>query len=462
MRGICKGALVLVGVALIGVPAEAQPLTLSEALGIAYETNPQLAAQQASLRATDETVAQANAGWRPQANAQASYGSERFGFTPFQPVPHGPSVSKASEHPVQGQLTVTEPILNYQTFSQVRRAKAVVRSGRAQLTDTEQNVLLAAVTAYMNVVRDSAIVTLRKANLGLLTKQRDSTLAEFNAGSLTRTDVSQSEARLAGGQSGLTAALGQLAISRANFLQVIGRPAETLETDPALPRLPATSAEVLSLAARQYPLLVAAQESERASEMALQAAYGALEPQLSVQGQYFYSHGNLQNSIGGVGSTEHGVAILGLLSVPLYQGGAEYATIRQDAELRDQARRNVDVQSRAAEEAATSAWELFQSAQATIKSNEATEQADEIAYRGVSREQQVGSRTIIEVLNAQQELLNAQVAVVTSRRDTLVAAYQVLAATGSLTARALALNVKLYDPVEHYEEDESRWIGFGG
>lgn len=462
MRARIGGALALVGAALMSVPACAEPLTLADALGLAYESNPQLAAQQAALRATDEQVAQANAGWRPQVNAQGSYGMERFGFTPFQPVPGGPTVATASEHPVQGQLTVTEPIFNYETYSNIRRAKALVRAGRAQLTDTEQNVLLAAVTAYMNVVRDTAIVKLRQANVALLTKQRDSTTAEFNAGSLTRTDVAQSEARLAGGQSDLTTAQGQLATSRANFLQTIGRPAETLETDPVLPKLPGNETDVLAVAGKQFPLLLAAEENERAAQFATDAAYGALAPQFQVQGQYFYSHGSLTNSIGAAGSTDHGVALMGQVNVPLYQGGQEYATIRQDVQLRDEARRNVETQSRQAEEAGTSAWETFQSAEATIQSNEATERADEIAFRGVSREQQVGGRTIIEVLNAQQELLNAQVAVVTSHRDAMVAAYQVLSATGALTAKTLGLKVKLYDPVEHYDEDESRWIGFGG
>jgi outer membrane protein len=314
----------------------------------------------------------------------------------------------------------------------------------------------------MDVVRDMAIVQLRQANVELLTKQRDSTQVQFNAGALTRTDVAQSEARLAGAQSDLTTAQGQLATSRARYLQTIGRPPETLETSPTLPQLPPSEASVVALAIKQNPQLIAAQETERAASFAVDDAYGALLPQLSVQGQYFYSHGNLTTSIGAPGTTDHGLAVLGLLNVPIYQGGADHAAVRQSQELHDQTRQNVDVANRGAQQEATSAWQVFQSAQATIKSTQATEQADEIAFRGVTKEQQVGGRTILDVLNAQQELLNAQVAVVTAQRNTVVAAYQVLAASGGLTAKALGLKVKRYDPLEHYDDDESRWIGFGG
>ena len=465
MTRVGCAALALGALVAFGGTAIAQPFTLADAMAVAYETNPQLLAQQAALRATDEQVAQANAGWRPTVNAQGSYGVQHFGFTPFHPDPANPAltVNQASAHPVQGQLTVTEPVFRGgRTYAEVRRAKAQVRAGRAQLTDTEQTVLLAAASAYMNVVRDSAIVELREANVSLLTKQRDSTKVQFDAGALTRTDVAQSEARLAGAQSDLTTAQGQLATSRATFLQTIGRPSETLETSPALPPLPGTQADVVALAMKQNPQLIAAQENERAASFAVDDAYGALLPQLSVQGQYFYSHGNLTNSIGQAGTTDHGLALLGLLNVPIYQGGADHAAVRQSQELHDQARQVVDVANRQAEQVATSAWQVFQSAQATIKSTQATEQADEIAFRGVSKEQQVGGRTILDVLNAQQELLNAQVAVVSAQRDTVVAAYQVLAASGGLTAKALGLKVKLYDPVEHYDDDESRWIGFGG
>lgn len=463
IAGSCCAAL------LCGGPSAAATFSLNDALGVAYETNPQLAAQQASLRATDEQVAQANAGWRPSVNAQGSYGFEKFGFTPV--ITGSGTVSTFSEHPLQGQVTVTEPIFRGgRTLAEIGRAKALVRAGRAQLTAAEQTVLLNAVTAYMDVVRDTAIVRLRRSNVQVLSKQRDATEIQFRAGALTRTDVAQSEARLAGAQSDLTSAEGQLAISRADYLQTIGRPPETLEDMPGLPLLPNTQEDTVSKAMKENPAIVSARETERAADYAVDDAYGALAPQLSVQGQYFYSHGATASTpgssgtgsgVGAIGSTEHGVAVLGLLNVPIYQGGADHAAVREARELDNQQKQNVEFANRQVQDAATSAWESFQSAKGTIASNRATESADEIAFRGVSREQQVGGRTILDVLNAQQELLNAEVAVVSAERNTIVAAYQVLAATGSLTAKALGLKVKFYDPVEHYNDDASRWIGFG-
>ena len=459
---------------VLAEPALGETFTLDDALGVAYETNPVLAAQEAQLRATDEQVAEANAGWRPTIGAQGSYGYERFGFTPIPISPSG-TISTASEHPLQGALTITQPIVRLRTIAQISRAKALVRAGRAQLTAAEQTVLLDAATAYMDVVRDAAIVSLRKNNVDLLTKQRDATVAQFKAGALTRTDVSQSEARLAGAQSDLTAAEAQLATSRADFVQAIGRPAETLENNPVLPQLPGTEDDTTNLALKQNPSVLSSRENEVAADDAIDDAYGALLPELDAQGQYFYSQGSLTNGFGGsggsgggigsgigaAGSTEHGYAILGLLNVPIYQGGADEAAVRQAKELHEQAVQNVDVANRQVVDAATSSWETFQSAQATIQSNIATEKADEIAYQGVFREQQVGGRTILDVLNAAQELLNAQVAVVTAQRNTVVAAYEVLSTTGGLTAKGLGLKVTLYDPLEHYDSDANRWIGFG-
>ena len=459
-------AALCVGAAMFAAtPSAAETFTLNDALAVAYETNPQLAAGQAQLRATDEEVAKANAGWRPQANAQGSYGWEKFGFRPIT-IGGGGTISSINEHPLQGQVTITQPVIRLGTIPEIRRAKALVRAGRAQLLATEQTVLLIAATAYMDVVRDTAIVKLRKQNVELLTQQRNSTQVQFNAGALTRTDVAQSEARLAGAQSDLTAAEGQLAVSRANFVQAIGRPPETLQSDPAVPGLPPTEDDTIALASKQNPAVVSAREQDRAADEAIDDAYAQLAPSLAVQGQYFYSQGSITNTIGAsgvgaAGSTEHGVAVLGLLNVPIYQGGADQAAVREAKELHGATTQNIEVADRAVVDAATSTWQAFEAARATIDSNVATQHADEIAYQGVSKEQQVGGRTILDVLNAAQELLNAQVAVVTSKRNTVVAAYAVLAAAGTLTAKDLGLKVKLYDPIEHYDDDAARWIGFG-
>lgn len=472
--------------------AEAPPsMTLNEALGIAYETNPELDAARAGLRATDEQVAQANGAWRPTISVGATYGVQKYyfpvaisggGIVTSHPQGLGPAAAAASsggstttlnesitDHPLNGAATITQPIFRSgRTIAEIGRAKALVRAGRAQLVASEQTVLLNTVTAYMNVVRDSEIVKLREHNVGVLRRQRDSTQLEFKAGSLTRTDVAQSEARLATAQSDLVTARGQLATSRADFLRVIGRPAETLEHHPILPKLPAVEDDILGLAIKQNPALVNARESERAADYAVDDAWGTMGPTLSVQGQYLYSQSAL-NSVQGFGAggspesvANHGVSIIGQLNVPIYQAGVEEANIRQARELHAQSQLNVAAADRQVRDAVEAAWSNYQSALGTIESNEATAKADTIAFEGVSKEQQVGGRTVLDVLNAEQELLNAQVTLTTSQRNAVVAAYQVLAAGGALTAKQLGLKVKLYDPLEHYNDDAAAWVGFGG
>jgi len=473
-------------------PDSAKPsMTLEEALGVAYETNPELEAAQAGLRASDEDVAKANGAWRPTITMDAQYGVEKYFFPvvisgggiitthpQFTAATVGSSASgntsqtvnaSVTDHPLNGQITVNQPIFRSgRTVAEIGRAKALVRVARAQLTASEQTVLLNAATAYMNVVRDTSIVKLREHNVAVLRRQRDSTQLEFKAGSLTRTDVAQSEARLAVAQSDLTTAHGQLAISRADFMQSIGRPAETLETNPALPKVPNDQDAVLSLALKQSPALLQAQANERAADYAVDDAWGAMGPTLSLQGQYQYSQSVL-NSVQGFGASgspesvaQHSVAAIAQLHVPIYQAGIEEATVRQARELHSQSRLSVAATDRQVRDAVEAAWSNFQSALGTIESNEATQKADEIAFEGVSKEQQVGGRTVLDVLNAEQELLNAQVALVSSQRNAVVTAYQVLAASGALTARSLGLKVKLYDPLEHYNNDAAAFVGFGG
>ncbi|HEY4941402.1 MAG TPA: TolC family outer membrane protein [Rhizomicrobium sp.] len=457
-------------------PVEKPSITLADALAIAYETNPQLAAQQASLRATDESVAIANGGWRPTISAGGTYAYQQYYFYPqsiTDPVTHavifGP-FSTISAHPAQAALTVTQPILRGgRTYAQIGRAKAQVRAARAQLIAAEQTVLLSAATAYMDVVRDTQVLRLRQHNVQVLQKQADATQAQFNAGSLTRTDVAQSQARLAAAQSDLTAAQSQLASSNANFIQAIGRMPETLETEPALPpSLPTGVDDSITLAIKQNPAIVQARENEIVADYSVDDAIGAMLPTFSIQGQYAYGQGSLvsptgtlNESAGPPHTADHVVSITGQLNVPIYQAGVEEATLRQAKELHAQAQLNVSVSDRQVRDAVAVAWAQFEAAEASIASNEAAQRANEIAFEGVSKEQQVGGRTILDVLNAEQELLNASVALVSAKRNAEVAAFQVLASAGALTAKNLALKVTLYDPLLHYDDDAAAWIGFG-
>ncbi len=428
--------------------------SLMDALGMAYETNPQLGAARAGVRATDETVAQANAGWRPHISATGTYAYDeaRISGVPKRMV----------THPLQAQIGFSQELFRGgRTYAEIGKAKASVRAARAELMATEQTVLLTGATAYMDVVRDSAIVNLRRHNVDVLRRQRDQTALEFKAGSLTRTDVAQAEARLAGAQAASTVAEGQLAISRANFSQVIGRPAETLEDRPPAPAiLPGTQDAAELTAGKANPALVQALENERATDYAVDIAIGAMLPEANLQGGYSYSQQSYASALG-AGQITQGIGLQAQINIPIYQGGAEQSAIRQAKQLHAQAQLNVSVTDRQVREVVASAWNIYQAALANIASNEATAQSNEIAATGVSKEQRVGGRTVLDVLNAQQELLNAQVAVVTSRRDATVAAFQVLAACGLLTAKSLGLKVTLYDPLANYENNAARWIGFG-
>ncbi|HSZ75119.1 MAG TPA: TolC family outer membrane protein, partial [Rhizomicrobium sp.] len=309
---------------------------------------------------------------------------------------------------------------------------------------------------------DEATLKLRQTNVDVLERQRKETQEQFDVGELTRTDVAQSEARLAGAKSDLITAQGQLAVDRATFEQVIGRPAETLEPLPALPKLPANPDVAVAAAMQANPSMLYANANEKAADYAVDDALGALLPNVSVAGEYQYQKGGLNSlDFGGPGTTEQNLAVLGQVNVPIYQGGAEDAAVRQAKEQHVQSQHDVLTADRQVRQAVASAWETYDSAKATITSNQAQVKANQIAFEGVQKEQQVGGRTTLDVLNAEEELLNSQVSVVASERNATINAYQLLAATGGLTAQALGLPVKIYDPLDHYNSDAGRWIGLG-
>jgi len=453
MRFVLVGAAALFALALAGTTAAtAEPLTLEQAMALAYETNPQLQGEQANLRATDEGVARARSGWRPTIAATGTYGwsrSETDGVVP------GGTETELS--PKVGALTVTQPIFSGgRTWANVSRAQALVRAGRANLIAAEQQTLLDAVTAFMNVVRDQATAELRKNNVAVLKRQLQAADDRFRVGEITRTDVAQAQARLSGATAALTAAEAQLAASRSNFERVVGRTAEALVNDAPFPAVPPTEEQALDIALQKNPLLIAAREADRAADYAVDSALGGLLPSLSVRGEYERAEDTF-----GRGIQTESMSVMGTLSVPLYQAGAEHATVREAKERRSQARLDVTDAERAVREALRSTFEAYRSSQAAITFNEEQVRANEIAYEGVQQEAQVGARTTLDALNAEQELLDSRVALVTSRRNAYVAAYQLLAALGGLTAQALGLPVTIYDPVEHYDDVSGAWIGLG-
>jgi len=273
--------------------------------------------------------------------------------------------------------------------------------------------------------------------------------------------VQQTEARLAGARAALSIAEGQLATSRARFERTIGRPPENLEANPNLPALPGTLEEALNHATASSPALIAAQETSRAADYAIDAAASSLLPQVSLQLQYQYAKNSNIIGISNPGVTQRDASAFVQVTVPLYQGGAEYAGVRQAKEQRNQSRANITDVDRQVRESAQTAWGSFTAAQASIVSSQMAVVANQSAVRGVIEEQRAGERSILDILNAQQELLSGEIVLGNAQHDMQVAAYQLLAASGNLTARSLALETTLYDPLDHYKSDASAWFGLG-
>jgi outer membrane protein len=448
---------------LAASPAAAQ--TLQEALALAYSNNPTLLAARAQLRATDENVPQALSGWRPTVvlSGAAGYadGTLRSPTTVFDPVTRQPqrgaAFTDAERNTLNLNASVNQPLFRGgRTVASTRRAESQVLAQRARLLAAEQQVLQDTVNAYVEVIRFQEEVRLNVNNEQVLTRQLQATNERFRVGEITRTDVAQAESRLAGARANRSQAEGNLQAARAVFQRLVGvAPTRLIAPQPL--QLPVRSqAEAGQLAAVNNPNVVAALFDEAAARDQIDVQFAALMPTLSVQGQTFRIDNNLQPHTRATGSQ-----VTANLSVPLYQGGAEHALVRQARQQAQQARSVVEDQRRQATQQATAAWETLQSARAQVDSNRSQIRAAEIALDGVQREAIVGSRTTLDVLNAEQELLNARVALVRALAELVRASHTLASAVGRLTARDLALRVQLYDTEAYYRAVRDRWAGTG-
>ena len=438
---------------LSSAPACAAPFSLADALAVAYQTNPQLLSARAALDALDQGVAQANAGWRPSINASGTYGFERGAVQGI--------ASPFVTWPITAQVTVTEPIFRGgRTLAELRRAITLVRAGRAQLLSVEQQVLLNAATAYEDVVRDTAIERLNSDNVRSLELELRAATTELTAGDVTRTDELQAEARLSRARADLALAQSRLAASRAEYEAVIGRPAETLMDDGRPPVLPVTRDAALDLALRQNPDLMQAKYGARAADYAVEDAAGALLPQVSVSGQYQFLQDASGTNIFATKKPQAIVNVLAQVTIPIYQGGGDEATVRRARDVARQTSIDIATAERGVRQDLDSAWQAFLSGRLALASSVAEANADQAAMAGVQEERRGGERTELDVLNAEQEYVSAQVSAASARHDYLLAAYRVMAATGQLTAQRLSLNVTLYDPAKHYAESADAWFGF--
>ncbi len=443
-------AAVLAG-STFALPAAAQ--TLEEALVAAYNNNPTLLAQRAQLRATDEGVPQALAGWRPTVTFSSEFGKSRQDFDPN-------SASRPDETltPFANTLSVNQPLYRGgRTEASVQSAEALVRAGRAQLDATEQTVFLQVITAYLDVLRDQRVVELNQNNVQRLERQLEATQDRFRVGEITRTDVAQAEARLERAKSDRTTAEGTLAASRATFQRVVGEPPRSLVLPASPAGLPPSLDRAQAIAADENPDLVAALHREDSSRYDIRAASGALLPSISLNGALSR---NEETTVGDL--TTSVARVTAQVTVPLYEAGSVYSQVRQRRQTNNQRRIQIDETRRLVGQNVTQAWEALVTARANIVSRQAQVEANSVALDGVTQEAQVGARTTLDVLDAQQELLDAEVALVRARRDEHVAAVALLQTIGWLSAERLKLPVDYYDPAAHYGEVRNKWFGTDG
>ncbi len=431
--------------------------TLREALALAYANNPGLQAARAQLRAVDETVPIALSGWRPRVSIAGDVTRRRNetviqGAIDSGALFAGGTTLRTSQ---STSLSVSQPLFQgFRTQADTAQAKANVQAQRARLQTSEQQVILDAATAYFDVLRDTAIVELRTHDVQVLTRQLEATQDRFRVGEITRTDVAQAEARLSASVSARILAEGNLQRSRAAYVNVIGKPPEDLVTPDPLGTLPTSVDRALIAASENNPNVVAATYTAEAAQENIKSVRGELLPSLSLDGQLSKGWDTVADQ-----STAESASARLALTVPLYQGGATYARLRQAKHTAGQRRLEADQARLDARESATSTWEAYQSARASIAAIETQIVASEIALEGVQREAEVGARTVLDVLDAEQELLDARVSLVTAQRDQLVASLQLLSSVGGLTAEDLGLAVSLYDAMDHYEDVSNTFIG---
>ncbi|NRP73604.1 Outer membrane efflux protein BepC [Ensifer psoraleae] len=421
--------------------------TISGAMARAYANNPDLNAARAGLRATDEGVPIAKAGYRPQVSASATgtltrVDAERTGTRDF--------------HSGQIGISITQMIFDgFQTLNNVRAAESNVFSSRETLKANEIQILLAAAQAYANIARDQQVVSIRRQNLAFLREQLNASQARLEVGEGTRTDVSQAEAELANAQSLLVSAIAQLKQSEAVYVQIVGAaPTGIRQPAPANKAMPRSLDQAVATGLRENPQILAAQYAVDTAGFQVKSAEGTMLPGVVLQGAVTRNTGNV-----GTGLDDTTASITARVEVPIYQGGAEYGQIRQAKEILGQQRILVDSARASVQQTVVSAYAQLDSALARITASRSQISAANLALEGVIEERKVGQRTTLDVLDSQQDVLDAQEALAGAQRDAVVASYSLLAAMGRLTVKTQGLAVAEYRSEEHYEAVKDKWFG---
>ncbi len=429
------------------VPNSAGAETIFGALAKAYENNSALNSARAGVRVTDEGVAIAKSGWRPNVTGTGTFSATNNSGS-------GTSLVTGSF-----RIAISQRIFDgFQTHNNVRAAKAQVWASREGLRNTEQNTLFDAAAAYMDVIQFRQIAVLRQRNLEFLGEQVRAARSRFEVGEGTRTDVAQAEASRSAAQAQLTAARAQVKSASAIYRQLIGANPGKLKMASAITKLmPGDINSAYAVAQKEHPAIKAKLHVVDASSYSVKAAEGTLLPTLSAEASATTTRSNPGGF--GTGPTNDALAIGATLSIPIYQGGRASGLVRQSKETLGQARIDVDVSRDQVRAAVASAWTQFEAARRNVEANSALVSAAKLALAGVIEERKVGQRTTLDVLDAQADVINAQINQVSSERDTVVASYAILSAMGRLSVERLGLRVRKHKPEEHYEAVKDKWFG---
>jgi len=449
-RGVILAVLPALAFGAISARAE----TLQEALAEAYNTNPQLLAERANLRATDEGVNQALSGWRPTLEFNGAIGKQQFENTPATStqIPEGYNTPRSVD------FKLVQPIYQGgQTVAKTAAAEDTIKSERAHLIAVEGSILFSVTSAYLDVLRDQSVVDLDRVNENVLQQTLVQTQAQFRSGLVTRTDAAQAEARLQSAHAQRQQDEGTLQSDRANYTRFVGHAPENLVQPTIRPEIPATRDAALSQAAIKNPNVISALFNEDAARDVVAATEGQLLPSVNLVGEA----NRTDDPVEFQGHETTFGTVEAQVSVPLYEAGLIYSQSRQAKQKVGQSEGLTDDARRFAVQSATAAWETIQSQRADIVSQRAAIQADTIAYEGLQAQQRSGLRTLIDVLNAEDELFTDRTNLVKAQHDLAVAEFDLADQIGRLTAADLKLSVNLYDVNRYYDAVRSKWLGFG-
>ena len=440
--------------ACLWLSTDARAETIGGALAKAYLNNPNLNQQRAAVRVADENIPKNYAGYLPQVSASASGGIEDAQISGA-----GPQNGDVLSHPRTLGFQFNQQVWNgNRTFNSIRQAESQVFGQREVLRNTEQTVLLSALSDYMNVLRDTAILELDRANVDVLQEQLRQTRDRFNVGEVTRTDVAQAEASLSGAQATALTAQSTLQTDIANYRQDIGdEPKSLAPVSPLTRPIPKTLTEAVAISQAEHPAIVASLHGVDAAELNVKISEGALYPTATVTGSITKEY---DPGLGFVRNTQIlQESLIGSVTIPIYQGGAEYATIRQSKESLSQQEIVTDQQRDVVRALVVGAWGSNLNSLGIVRASKAQVDAAEVALAGVREEAKVGQRTTLDVLNAQQTLLQARVQLVSAQHDQVVNSYGLYASIGRLSITRLGLSVPEYDPRVHFDQVKNRWIG---